>query len=396
MGGVVMIKIYTLGEFDIKLNGISMLKKIGYQNTLILLFKYFLTYEGRRLLPDRIVEDLMEDKNLKEPDNVLRTQISRLRRLFGEDTFYSIDFLNGYYIFKLKDNCTVDYIELEKQVYKGNVIIDIRPEEALDILRGALSLYQGNYLPEVEYDEWIGPFRNRQDRIYLKGLANYLKILKKKGLSYEIIETCEHAIQINPYEEFINKFFMEALMEVGQKRYALSHYEYYTSKLYNDLRLSPSRDIKGIYKELQSKEDNLKDPIDMTRVDEELELDRYGDGALICELHYFKFLYHLEIRNKDRNPREDIFLGIITIDNIGYKPLSAEDIKESMEILMDIVYKDLRKNDVLSKWNDSQLVILLYNIAEDDLHLINDRLQKEFQNKISSKNITLNIRFKHI
>lgn len=391
-----MIKIHTLGEFDIKKNCESMLTKIGHQSTLILLFKYFLTYEGRRLLPDRIVEDLMEDKDFKEPDNVLRTQISRLRRLFGDDMFYTIDFFNGYYIFKLRDDTTVDYIELEKQIYQGNVIVDIRAEEAVDILREALALYKGIYLPEVEYNEWIDPFRNRLDRIYLKGLANYLKLLKKKGLHYEIIEICERAIHVKPYEEFINKYFMEALMEVGQKRYALSHYEYYTSKLYNDLRIAPSQEIKELYKELQSREDTLKGPIDLAMLDKELVLNKYDNGALICDLHHFKFLYNWEIRNKHRNPREDIFLGIITLDNIGYTTLTADEIKQSMDTLMDIVYRDLRKNDVLSKWNDSQLVVLLYNISEEDLHLINDRLQKDFEKEIENKNITLNIRFKHI
>ena len=101
MGVSIVLKIYTLGEFNIRLNDESIIEKIGSQNRLLILFKYLLTNEGKRLLPDSIVEDLMEDKDLKEPQNVLRTQISRLRRLFNENTFYTIDFLNGYYIFNL-------------------------------------------------------------------------------------------------------------------------------------------------------------------------------------------------------------------------------------------------------------------------------------------------------
>lgn len=389
-----MLKIYTLGEFNIRLNDESIIDKIGSRNRLLLLLKYLLTNEGKRLLPDIIVEDLMEDKELKEPQNVLRTQISRLRRLFNENTFYTIDFLNGYYIFNLKKNYMVDFLELEKQISNGNRIFNECPSDSIDILKDALQLYKGPFLPEIEYDEWIIPIRNRLERIYLKGLSNYLLALKIEGLHHEIIDVCEKAIEIKPYEEFINKYFMESLMEVGQKRYALSHYKYYTSKLYNDLRTVPSLEIKEVYKALQNHEENLKNIIDLTVIDKELELNRYKNGALICELHYFKFLYNWEQKNKDRNNKGNVFLGIITLDNIGYTPLSSEDIKKGMRTLMVIVYKNLRKTDVLSKWNDSQLVTLLYDISEKDLHLINNRLQKNFMKEISNKNIVLSIKLK--
>lgn len=389
-----MIKIYTLGEFDIRINDLSIIDKIGSQNRLLLLFKYLLTHEGKRLIPDIIVEDLMEDKELKEPQNVLRTQISRLRKLFGENTFFSINFLNGYYLLNLKDDCKVDYLEFERLIIKGNRIFIEYPEDAMVILKEGLLLYEGVLLPEIEYVEWIVPIRNRLERIYLKGLSNYLLILKTKGLYHEIIDICERAIQIKPYEEFINKYFMESLMKIGQKRFALSHYEYYTSKLYNDLRTVPSLEIKEVYKELQNHEDNLKSTVDLTIIDKELESDRFKNGALICEFNNFKFLYNWELRNKTRSNRKDIFIGIISLDNIGYTPLSSEDIKQGMNSLMVIVYKGLRKTDVLSKWNDSQLVTLLYGISEKDLHLINNRLQNNFTEEICNKNIILNIRFK--
>lgn len=290
--------------------------------------KYLLIHEGKRLTPNTIIEDLLEDKELKEPQNVLRTQMSRLRRLFEEDSFYSIDFLNGYYVFNLREDCKSDFVDFERQIVEGIRISKESPEEAMVILKEGLSLYQGTLFPEIEYNEWITPIRTRLERLYLKGLSNYLLILKKNGLYHEIIDTCEKAVQIKPYEEFINKYFMEALMEVGQKRFALSHYEYYTSKLYNDLRAVPSSEIKEVYKELQNHEEKLKGTIDLSIIDKELELDRYSKGALICELRYFKFPYNWELRNKNRIHKENVFLGIITLDNIGYTPLSAQDIKD--------------------------------------------------------------------
>lgn len=247
-----------MGEFDITIDDKSILDEIGSQNRLILLLKYLLAHEGKRLLPERIVENLMEDKDLKEPQNVLRTQISRLRKSFEEYNFYSIDFLNGYYTLNFTRNCRVDYVEFEEQISYGNDIMNESPGKAISVLKEALALYKGAFLPEIEYAEWIIPIRNRLDRIYLKGLSNLLMILKAEGLYHEIIEVCENAIEIKPYEELINKYLIEALTEVGLKRYALSHYEYYTSKLYNDLKIVPSSGIKEVYKTLLNHDDKSK------------------------------------------------------------------------------------------------------------------------------------------
>lgn len=136
--------------------------------------------------------------------------------------------------------------------------------------------------------------------------------------------------------------------------------------------------------------------MDLSRIDKELELNRYNKGALICEIDYFKFLYNWELRNKARRKQGNIFLGIISLDNIGFTPLKSEEIKKGMSALMVIVYKNLRKNDILSQWNDSQLVTLLYDISEENLYLINNRLQENFSESNINKNINLNIKFKPI
>ena len=46
-----MVKIYTLGDFDIRINDVSILESIGNQPKLMKLFKYFLTFQGKKLLP---------------------------------------------------------------------------------------------------------------------------------------------------------------------------------------------------------------------------------------------------------------------------------------------------------------------------------------------------------
>lgn len=393
-----MYKIYTLGDFDITYNEETILDAKGYQYRLLLLFKYFVTFHGKKLLPENIIEELWIDNEFHDPKNVLRTQISRLRRMIDLkekdlETFYSIEHLNGYYIFKIQDNCVIDIQLFEDLINEGNFLKENDPEKALVLLKEGLGLYRGEYLREAEYEEWIVPIRNRYRRLYLQGLFSYIEILKNKGMNEEIIKICEEAIEYEPYDENLHIYFIEALMEIGETRYAMSHYEYITSKLYSHLSIKPSPRMKELYKKMQLNEGHLQQDIDLNKLYEELE-ENSNDGALICEPYYFKFLYNLETRKKSRDPENNRYIGIATIENKGYISVSEEDIKESMKILEDIVYNNLRRGDVLSKWNDSQLVSLLYDVEESNLNIIVNRLQKKFQEKNNKHNIGLKIRFR--
>lgn len=395
-----MYKIYTLGDFDIKYNNKSILDGRGYSYKLIKLLKYFLTYEGKKILPEKIIEDLWEDSDFKNPHNVLRTQISRLRRIIDFDKlnikpFFKIEYINGYYLFKLEDDCELDFKKFDLLTNQGSSLLNMEKEKGLSTFKYAITLYKGKYLQELEDERWIIPIRNRYDRLYLKILSNYLRILKNKGMYHDIIVLCEEAIEYKPYEEILHIYFLEALMEIGQQRYALNHYEFYTSKFYKDLGLAPSEKAKEIYKKLQSKDEKPDSIIDLNIIGSILKDDN-TEGALVCDFHYFKFLYNFELRNMERNKDRKVYLGIITIDNIGYRPLHKNKIKECMEILKNIISNKLRKGDVLSKWNDSQLVVLIYDIEPKDINKINKRLREEFETRVLDKNIILNIKYKKI
>lgn len=53
-----MIKILTLGDFDIIIDDKSVIEEMTSQKRLIRLLKYFLVNNERKLLPENIIEDL--------------------------------------------------------------------------------------------------------------------------------------------------------------------------------------------------------------------------------------------------------------------------------------------------------------------------------------------------
>lgn len=394
-----MVQIYTFGEFDIKINDKSIMESKGYSYKILRLFKYFLTYHGQRVLPDKIIEDFMMDREFDNPRNVLRTQISRVRNMVDEDVmgmepFYAIESQSGYYIMKFQEDCYIDFQDFENLINEGETLLKTNPPEGISLLKRAIDIYQGQYLMELEDEEWTMPLRNRYDRLFSKGILMYLQALSKRGMHEEIIEMAENAVNIRPYEEMIHILFIEALIQCNQKAYANNHYQYYTSKLYNDLGIKPSQQMKDLYKRLQSYEEVAATGIvNLSLLDESLEEDTRDGGILICDKSYFKFLYNLEKRNKDRNTKS-IFVGLISIDSSGHMILTREDIKKGIDVLLEVVYSNLRRGDVASKWNDSQLTILIYNISEENVHIVDRRLKKRFTEAIDDKRITISTKFK--
>ncbi|MDY0235908.1 MAG: bacterial transcriptional activator domain-containing protein [Gudongella sp.] len=394
-----MVKIITLGDFDIRIDDKSILQSIGNQHRLIKLFKYFITFNGKKLLPENIIEDIWEEENFKEPLNVLRTQISRLRNMIdfkklNIEPFFHITFIDGYYLFKLHKNCCVDFLEMESCVASRNK--DLDNDEILDVCKRGIDLYKGEYLGELGYEDWLIPVRNRLDRLYVTSLTRYLEKLKEQSMNIHILSICEEAIAYKPYEEIIHIFLIEALISLGQNKCALNHYKYCTTKLYSDLGEAPSNKMKNVYKKIKSGEEKNSVILNLSTVDKELiDLDNL-EGVLLCDSSNFKILYRCILRIKERHEDIDALLGIVSIDKSGYREAIESDIKSAMQLLLDIIYRNLRKGDVITKWNENQLLVLLFRIGNTDVGVLIDRIKTIFSEKIKNDKISLNIKFKRI
>jgi len=392
------LHIHTLGDFDITYGENSLLKKSSRSYKLFKLFKYFITFRGRKLLPETIIESLWEDNESCDPKSVLRTQIFRLRQILNKipinevdkSRYFDISFSNGYYCFELGDMAVLDIEEFEKYITQGNSRKFDCADETIELYRKAISLYKGPYLLENSYETWLVPIRNHYNRLYLKTFFKLIEILKDREEYINIIELCEEAIIIEPYEEALHIYLIEAMLKTGQIKNAMSHYEYVTSVLNNELGVKSSPGLKNIYRKIQSYYDE-KSEAGIESIRTKLA-EEFLDGALLCDSDYFRFLFNIEQRNSFRDGKMN-FISLITISYENTNELSKEEINKYTKALSKVLEKSLRKGDVYSFWNDTQILVLLHGAKEDCLEKIETRIRKGFRSVSKTDNYNLGIEF---
>ena len=228
-----ILRIYTLGDFDLRIGNQSIFEDKKRSYKIFELLKYFITFRNRKLLPETIIENLLSENEFSDPKNVLRTQIFRLRQALkkiipkdiDESEYFNISFTNGYYILYLGKLVALDIADFEKFIADGDRVREKNTNEAIRLYKEAIKLYKGNYLSESSYSVWIIPIRNYYERLFIKTLFKLIEILKEKEDYLSIIELCEQVIIIEPYEEALHIYMMEAMLKVGQVKNAMSHYE---------------------------------------------------------------------------------------------------------------------------------------------------------------------------
>ncbi|SCG81781.1 transcriptional activator domain-containing protein [Proteiniborus sp. DW1] len=390
-----MLYIKTFGYFDIRLDGKSLLEGVNRSYKIFRLFEYLLTFRGKKLLPESIVENLWQDNEYTDPRSALRLQIFRLKKMLDKilpdvaDTtkYYRIKFSNGYYCFELGEQAILDAEEFHDYIEKGD---SIETDEAIELYKKALKLYNGPYLADNSYEMWLVPVRNHYNRLYIKTLLKLLEILKGREEYSSIIELCEDAINMEPYEEIIHIYLMEAMLKLGFIKEALDHYEYITSLLYKEMRVSPSLRLKSIYRKIKGYYSEKKE-VTIDGIREKLEEDNY-QGALLCDSDTFKVLLNLQKRKGLRDEVSD-FIGLITLDPKDNDEYSEKDIKNAVKVMTRVLEKSLRKGDVFSLWNDSQAVAILHKAKEDGLNKIGNRIRKNFYNNIQENKYRISIKF---
>lgn len=379
------MKLYinTFGGFDIKFEGQTIIKESSRTYKLYKLFQYFLTFRGKRVLPETIIDNLWSDSESSDPKNMLRTQIFRLRKVikeflppnFKEEDYIAINFINGYYCLDLGQNAVLDMDEFEALLSRGDDEYSGNADEAAILYEKAVKSYKGMYLSENAYEVWIVPTRNYYHRLYLKTLYRLIEILKNKKDYEKIISLCEDSLLIDSFEEDIHISLIEAMIKLGQSKSAVSHYDYAFSLLEREFASPPSSKFTELQRKLQPNSAD-KDETDIFQIKKELD-NFCNDGPMYCEFDYFKFLFNIQKRKSLRNNEND-YLGIISLNGPygrGNNENSWNIISwmENMQLLLE---KSLRRGDIYTLWNNKQILILLHNVKGDGISCVKERIKK--------------------
>lgn len=393
------MKLYisTFGNFDISDENHSLLKDASRQYRLYKLLQYFITFRNKRLLPETIIDNLFRDSESLDPKNVLRTQIFRLRQELkgvipetdNESDYMYISFINGYYCLETGNKIIIDAAQFENFIAEGDQVINTDIERAKELYGKAIKLYKGMYLSENPYEVWIVPIRNYFSRLYIKTLAKLMEILKDEDRNEEIIGLCEEALFIEPYEEIIHIFLIEAMLNLGQITNAKNHYDYAASIIEKEVGIKSSHGLKNIYRKILNYL-NEKTNVDVANIGAKLGGKDEG-GALYCDLDYFKFLYNIQKRKSTRQNENDL-IAIITLkeDNIIY---DENDTKKWIKHMTDLLKDSLRSSDAFTFWNDSQILLLLHEVRGNGNEIIENRIRERLNGiydfKITFKSLSV-------
>ncbi len=363
-----VLEIYTLGQFMIKRNKDSLLEAEKTNDKPWILFKYLISNRGRNIHPEVIMENLFPEMDFSDPKHALTNLVYRLRKLLIPEDFKStIPYINssqGGYGFNINSKFWLDVEEFENLCQQAYNNIETAPQQAIDIYRNAFNIYKGDYLMELPYDNWVISFRNNYHWLYTESILQQIELLKQFNKNSEIITLCRTAFQIEPLEEKIHLGYLEALLEEGKTAQARAHYEYASTLFYRELEIRPLPAMQDLYKKIHG--ETSEDSEGILNIQEQLKNRQKVDGAFFCEPDIFRMLYKLEERKRERNHIPAIICSLTFKGN--------DDINSKMEFMANALKNNLRKGDIITRWNKNQYLILLPGLSIEGANKVISRI----------------------
>jgi DNA-binding SARP family transcriptional activator len=377
------MKLYitTLGEFDMCLDGQSVMQDASRSYKLFKLLQYFLTFKNKKLLPETIIDNLWQEHESTDPKNMIRGQIFRLRQILKSilpsEEYLNINFSNGYYTLEVSKDVTIDIDIMERLIQEGNELLLENREAAIKAYRDAANIYE----------VWLVPVRSYYKRLYVKTIESLVTLYTEKDDNESVVTLCEEAISIEPYEEKLHIFMIESLLKLGKIKNALNHFEFMQVAFEKDMGITSTSAMRDIQRRIQNYTAEKSD-LDIKELDKKLN-EKDKEGPLLCESEYFKFLYNSQKRRRKLEGEVD-FICLITLKSNGN---GSEKYEEYHKSITEILDHTLRKGDIYTFWNDTQVLLLLPDVKEDGINSIEKRIKNKHN---STSNHSFNMYFKFV
>jgi two-component SAPR family response regulator len=419
------LQIYTFGEFRVLKGYKPVSEYYGRSKKVWELFKYFITMLDKRSSLMDCYEAVWGDEELTSNYSAsLHNLVYRLRGVIDEparrnepdrkprDAFPSearhnndeiaktegvkevkthIAYSAGSYYWNSDSSYWLDCQEFEKLFEKARSAALTDSDSAIKYYKEAIDLYKGEYLPDTMSNSWIMMKRNMYARMFSEISQELTELLRDAGRHEEILELCEKIFLIDPLNDRCHYFYINALMDLGEIVQAQSHYRYATTLLYVEMGITPTRLLKEAYNRI--KEFSEQKNTDLLQVQADLKESADVIGAFLCDLDIFKEIYRLELRRLPRRGYSQFICLATIIANGVEQTTAANEAKAALDTLIKVAANALRGGDVVAKWSDGQLVLLMPSITIEDNARVMERIAKQFKDQRNSDLISVKLEY---
>lgn len=248
--GVPIIHLNCLGGFRLFISGIEIHPDRWKTKKAENLTKYLMINRHHHL-KESIIEELWPESEPKLGDASLRMALTHARHALDLKSKIeeSIILKRSKIYFNPEIEIYTDY-ELFISLTQ-NTLEDSENQDKISILEQAVRLYQGDFLPDNQYDDWTSNIRTRLQHIYLEILLKQISYYSEQGRLSHAIQTCYLYLAVEPTDEQVCRRAMDFLWQNGQKQKAIALFQKFTDLLNKEYFLTPSQETRNLYEKIR-------------------------------------------------------------------------------------------------------------------------------------------------
>ena len=182
---------------------------------------------------------------------------------------------------------------------------------------------------------------------------------------------------------------MRAMVSLNRSGDARQEYRRVTEMSRRYLDEDPSEDLQACYRELAEAGREGQFNLDAIR-NELLEGDFGRQGPFFCDYPAFKEIYNIQMRNLERLG-STMFLGVIMVGEPGNR-ISSVSRESAMAGLQEILRKNLRKGDNVTRFSPTVFAMLLPTVNYSTGGMVMERVEHLFYEEYPTRSVTVHHR----
>jgi DNA-binding SARP family transcriptional activator len=222
-----VLHVQMLGTFSITLGNARVDDSSNRSKKIWLLLAYLIYNRDRTVSQEELIRLLWGDEEENDnPAGALKTAFWRARQML-EPLGHS---LGKEAILRKGGGCRwnpaipteLDTEEFERLIHAAHA--DEDPEERLNKLYAAVTLYEGNFLNKMDMEPWVSPISAYYQHVYTSALMEVLPIFESQNRFQEAESLCQRAMKEDPYNEILHQYYLRSIASQGDYARASAAY----------------------------------------------------------------------------------------------------------------------------------------------------------------------------